>query len=127
MHNENCSKESWSRQATLGVSAGDQHRVVMKNCVAEHAPSSFFVVRSLLMAFGLCSRGGSQWAVPAPVVQWAIAVSVRSGCLPTIKSDEPAVKQNADRYFFAGIPQYHTTSSFNWVYKHRSMFQKLCF
>lgn len=68
MHNENYSKESWSRQATLGVSAGHQHRVVIKNCVAEHTPSSFSVVRSLLMAFGLCSRGGSQWVVPAPVV-----------------------------------------------------------
>lgn len=68
MHNEDSSKERWTRQATLGTSTGWLWRTA-----AEHTPSIFFVVRSLLMTFGLCSRGVPQWVVPAPVVQWGIA------------------------------------------------------
>lgn len=110
------------RDACWGPAQGGYEELLLNT----HLPA-FFVFRSLLMTFGFCSRGVSQWVVPAPVVQWAIAISVGSGCLPTIKLDESAVQKNADRCFFAGIPQCHTTLCFNWVYKSRSTFQKLYF
>lgn len=47
MHNDNYSKERWSRWATLGVPAGDQHRVVMRKCCWTH-PLQVFCCWKLL-------------------------------------------------------------------------------
>lgn len=62
---------------------------------------------------GLCPHLWCTWVVAA---LW-----VRSGRSATIELNGPAVKQNADGYFFAGNPQYCTITGFNWASNHRNV------
>lgn len=107
MHNDNYSKERWSRWATLGVPAGDQHRVVMRKCCWTH-PLQVFCCWKLLDDIwpllqvshsGLCLHPLCNEPLQS---QWGVAVCPPSSQMSLLY-----------RCFFAGIPPCHTTLSFN--------------